>query len=124
MKKVDQRNMHDPEKGIYGDCWAACVSTITEIPLEDLPAINDFGFERWCEYWVAMWEYLKGKGFKLYAEEIFQFKNKDFPVIAVGKSPRGDFNHAVVWQNSIVHDPHPDRTGIHSILVFEIIEKV
>lgn len=30
-----------------------------------------------------------------------------------GKSPRGDWDHCVVYQNGdMVHDPHPDKTGI------------
>ena len=127
MKKVDQRYMHQPEKGIHGDCWAACISSITEIPLEELPDANDpehQSYKEWPVYWCAMLDYLKTKGFSLYNTGINNFKNIDFPVIAVGKSPRGDFNHAVVWQNGIIHDPHPDRTGIHSIVDFMVIEKI
>lgn len=33
--------------------------------------------------------------------------------ILAGKSPRGDFAHAVVgWGMQVVHDPHPSRAGI------------
>jgi hypothetical protein len=33
--------------------------------------------------------------------------------IAVGRSNRSDEEHAVVWKNGIIHDPHPSRAGLH-----------
>ena len=36
--------------------------------------------------------------------------------LVVGQSPRGDFKHIVVYENGkMVHDPHPDGTGLASI---------
>ena len=120
-----QKYLHEPEKGINGDCWRACVSSITGIDIEKLPDPNDSDFENeWSKYWTTMWELLQKKGFDLYVQPVHLFKGEGKPVIASGKSPRGDFNHAVVWNNGIIHDPHPDNKGIHDIINFEIIEKL
>lgn len=123
MKFVDQRYLHKPEINQHGDCWAACISTITEIPIEEIPDVNDPKYSEWPTYWYAMWNFLKDKGFLLYCENVNQFKGNGDCCIACGKSPRGNFNHAVIWNNGMIHDPHPDKTGILNIDHFEIIEK-
>lgn len=49
-------------------------------------------------------------------------------IIAIGKSPRSTderrINHAVVWKNGLVHDPHPDNTDILDIIMFEVLIKL
>lgn len=129
MNKVTQRYLHEPDKGIYGDCWAACIASITEIPLEEIPDPNDPANKEWSIYWVNMWNFLQEKGYNLYVEDVHKFKGNGNPVMAIGKSPRcvgenADLYHAVVWNDGIIHDPHPDNTGIHSIIHFEIIENI
>lgn len=121
---VTQRYCHKPEEGIHGDCWAACISTLTNIPIEELPEVNDPQYAEWPTYWVAMWNFLEEKGFSLYCENVAQFRGNNEYCIACGKSPRGDFLHAVIWKDGIAHDPHPDRTGILTIDHFEIIELI
>jgi hypothetical protein len=120
-QKVTQRYLVEQGKDQHGDCWAACISSITGIPLEDIPDPNAEENKEWSIYWVNMWKFLQERGFNLYCESIPRFKDTQV-CIACGKSPRGDFNHAVVWNNGIIHDPHPDNKGIHSIDHFEIIE--
>ncbi|MDD4971941.1 MAG: hypothetical protein PHT07_21145 [Paludibacter sp.] len=119
---VTQRHLHKPEDGKHGDCWMACISTLTGIPMDELPDVNDPMNAEWSSYWVTMWKFLQEKGFNLYCETVAQFKGNNEYCIASGKSPRGDFYHAVVWNDGIAHDPHPDRTGILTIDHFEIIE--
>lgn len=124
MKFVNQRSLHKPEIGQHGDCWAACISSLTEIPIEELPDVNDPKNSEWPSYWYTMWNFLKDRGFSLYCENVNQFVGNNGYCIACGKSPRGDFNHAVIWNDGIIHDPHPDKTGILNIDHFEIIDKI
>lgn len=124
MLKVMQKYLHDPDNKVHGDCWRACIASITEIPIEEIPDPNDWEYDQWSSYWVSVWEFLQEKGFDLCNESIPNFKDKYGPVIASGKSPRGEFNHAVVWDKGIIHDPHPEGGGVHSILMFEVIEKI
>jgi hypothetical protein len=37
MKPIDQEFMHDPEKGIIGDCFRACIASILELDINEVP---------------------------------------------------------------------------------------
>lgn len=37
MKPVRQLYRHDPANGVYGDCWRACIASVLELPIEDVP---------------------------------------------------------------------------------------
>jgi hypothetical protein len=51
-------------------------------------------------------------------------EHKDKYYFVIGKSPRNkDINHIVIFQNGImVHDPHPDRTGLLTHETFTVIQ--
>jgi len=107
MKNVDQ-TIFDPENG---NCMAACVASILELPLPTMP--NPHGDDgAWYHEWIA---FLKPHNLQIL---IFQAGGEVRPwgySILCGKSPRGDWNHCVVCYNGeMVHDPHPDRTGVES----------
>ena len=36
MKPVDQDSFSDESKGTHGNCYAACIASILEVPLADL----------------------------------------------------------------------------------------
>lgn len=98
---------------------AACVASILEITLEEIPDIrgdDQYGL-------LCLW--LAGRGYGI-VDIAFKprIKPKDGTLVAWGqgyyigggKSPRGDFDHAVVMcSGGIVHDPHPSRAGIEDI---------
>ena len=115
MKPIDQTTFG---KGT-GNCMAACVASILEIPLEDVPDIRgDDQYALLC-FWLAE----RGVGIVDIAFKP-RLKMQDTGVvvwgqgyyIGGGKSPRGDFDHAVVMcAGGIVHDPHPDKRGIEDI---------
>lgn len=106
-----------------GNCFSACVATILDLPIEEVPIFVEK--ENW---WGAFLEWLKPRG---YYALCWHLKNKDKSLldsyginILGGKSPRGDFLHAVVADGSkIVHDPHPSRDGIGELSDFTIIVK-
>jgi hypothetical protein len=92
---------------VAGNCLQAAVASIYELPIEAVPHFAQF--ER--EWGTAFFLYLKSRGFdciKLHGPptggEI---------VLAFGRSPRGDFAHAVVWRDdAMIHDPHPSGDGL------------
>jgi hypothetical protein len=106
MKPVDQ-NAFGPEKG---NCFSACVASILELPIDDVPQFMTsenwwHGFARWC----ARQGYLA----------LVDYRVPDEPAtlgysILGGESPRHPGSgHAVVALDGVmVHDPHPDRTGL------------
>lgn len=116
MTGVDQEFLSDPDNGVQGDCWRACIATILGLPRDTVPHfIQDHGDE-WLE---ATEEWLVANGHP----KLYHFPTR-FPiadplrplVILVGPSPRG-VAHGVVADattGEIVHDPHPSRDGLVS----------
>lgn len=124
---VDQAILHTPD-GRPGDCLRACVATITDRALLEVPHFVELG--------DAWWDVLRGyvKRWSLGKYEIQWFpprpqpRNTDdltlgeswgyepgYAVILAGPSPRGDFGHVVVGDpvtGRMIHDPHPSRAGI------------
>lgn len=125
MKPVKQKHLHNPDQGILGDCYRACISTITEIPLDELPDPNNYGVLNWDKYMEEVHHVLERYDWELYAVDISKFKYEGLPIIASGLSPRStpgkQILHAVVWDKCLVHDPHPDNTGIKDIRFFEYL---
>jgi len=124
MKPKMQTLFYD--KDGTGNCFEACIASIFEIELKDVPnfhGINWFGdFLRW----------LKLRGYTsygcLYNENIESYKGGvgGYFVVA-GESPRGKHikgGHAVIYKaGKLVHDPYPDGTGVVSIKYIMSIEK-
>jgi len=114
MKRLRQ-TIHGPEKG---NCFATCVSMITDIPIEDVPIIvwND---EQW---WPNVCEFLKSKGwasgiikqtaFDQSIASVYALVDMHIPLIVTGKSPRYDCNHCVVQVGDKVYDPHESNSGV------------
>jgi hypothetical protein len=119
MKFVDQTTFGEKN----GNCFSACVASILELPIEDVPI-----FVEVKNWWGEFLSWLKPRG---YYALCYHLKDCDKSVlddyeinILSGKSPRGDFLHAVVANGSkILHDPHPSRDGIGELSDFIIIVK-
>ena len=111
MKLVDQIVFNDT----LGDCFRACVASIFELPLESVP-----NFWEQTQEGKEFWE-LNDKWARENLGHVcipFEFNDgdtelvKDILCIACAKSPRGKVDHAVVWKNGLIHDPHPSRDGL------------
>lgn len=100
-----------------GNCLAACIASILEVPIESVPDLGAGTFL------AVMDEYLKTKGIVPVWVHAVQLAsawvgNADNYCILVGRSPRTEgVSHAVVGKPNgygfkIIHDPHPDGTGI------------
>jgi hypothetical protein len=98
-----------------GDCLAACVASILELPIEAVP-----NFRLMPDQWGALQDWLGGRGLfavRVVAEPECVYPVPDVDCILVGDSPRNPVLHAVVGRASgrewaMTHDPHPDGTGI------------
>jgi len=116
MKPISQTIFGDGK----GDCFRACVASILEIPHEEMP---NFCIETgdWIEK-ANKWLGPRGVAiFDVTLDKDGSMRNvtamcDGMHVIISGKSPRGDFHHAVVGryvlvdglhQLEYVHDPHP-----------------
>jgi hypothetical protein len=114
MKKVYQTKFGNKS----GNCFPACVASILEIPLESIPNVCVLG-EDWFDAFL-FWCATMGFSYVELREEYRKMTDGQLCIV-VGKSPRKDIRHHCVvgrFENEeieIVHDPHPDETGIDSI---------
>lgn len=114
---ADQEFLSDPDVGVVGDCWRACIANLIGWPLVQVPHfVRDCGDDwlmatgRWIRTEV-------GLQLRVETDPRFPFTPGDSAlVILAGPSPRGVL-HAVLGDRNgdIVHDPHPSRAGILSV---------
>lgn len=129
MKPVDQERIDD----LTGDCLRACIASICELPLSGVPNFSECGFmsgvEQWCTenkytfIWMDIPDFTS-------LNRIWFGSTPEF-FIAWGMSPRRKQDgkpkqHVVVVSKKgygvrVVHDPHPDRTGLESMCGFGFI---
>jgi len=91
-----------------GNCLAACLASILELRIEDIPQFEDM-FEDW---WPNVLKFLGSKGlYPLRWDEEYHFNG--FYLVR-GTSPRDpEIDHQVIYfDGKIIHDPHPDNTGV------------
>ena len=125
---VDQEYLHDPDNGVLGDCFRACIASvvgraIADVPhfVRDYPHDEDGAEARWfaeTQKWLEPFGVLA-----LYYDNPVAVRAEHrsevsaYPHILIdGISPRfADLHHVVVGDavtGEVVHDPHPDRTGL------------
>jgi hypothetical protein len=101
MRPVDQTTY-----GTKGNCISACIASILEMPVKNIPL---FVGEGW---WPRLLTWLGRRG--LSATEIANHFPAPGYTIAFGPSTRLiGLGHACVARDGIVvHDPHPSRDGL------------
>jgi hypothetical protein len=108
MKPVDQTKFGMPD----GNCFAACVATIFDLPLEAVPHFMHLG-EGWFEPFRRWSVDVLGHDVLI----ITPGSEKYFaaPLIVSGPAARG-VDHSTVWERgNMFHDPHPSRAGLISV---------
>lgn len=123
MTPLKQRNRHQPEEGVFGDCHRAAIASVLDLSLDDVPHFFDKGVSgeiaaRSEEAWLA------ARGLApvrvacnetLVLGAILDAAGKINPgacYLLSGKSKSG-CNHTVVCRDEqIVHDPSQDDVGI------------
>jgi len=130
MKKVDQQKLHNPEKGIIGDCARATVASVLELPIDEVPAWEDLPIR---EFWREYVKFLGEHGYGIYSLHVGagephpeMLEGECEYYFMVGPSPRfPDADHQCIGhKGKLVHDPHPDRTGLKSLRNVEILVKL
>jgi hypothetical protein len=111
---VDQEFLSDPDNGVSGDCWRACLASLLAVPRD---SVRHFVAEDGADWLGATTGWLR----KMYNFTLVE-SAPEFPiansiamyVILMGMSPR-NIGHAVLANadnGAIVHDPHPSRDGL------------
>jgi hypothetical protein len=121
MKPVDQTKFGKP----HGNCLTACIASILECTIEELPDLGDA--EMRGEHWFKVLNYglrPMGLGIILVEQPGAPCVPDDCHYIACGPSERG-LQHCVVHRyGEMVHDPHPSRVGIKAITDWVFIVKL
>ncbi len=117
MIPVEQSKLHIPGTQ-NGNCITAALASLLELELSDMPEFEDMadcgkGTKDNKSWFRALLDWLESLEFYLlqWEEEIY------LPgyFIANGPSPRG-VEHSVVYKGrEMVHDPHPDKSGLEKI---------
>jgi hypothetical protein len=126
MNRVDQTVFGFPG----GNCFSACVASILEMDLAEVPYfMGDEPDEADDKWFARLDEWLKPHGFyAMCLRADSEWKPKGLNILS-GKSPRGvkdDDMHSVVADGTeLVHDPHPTRDGLlshHDVVVLVSID--
>ncbi len=106
---------------VNGNCFAACVASIIELPITEVPNVEvlfDLPDSLWFE---VMGKFLESKGFELYTSNT---PPEQGYYIANGVSPRGILHSCVYHNGELVWDPHPSHEGITSEKYYFLIDKI
>lgn len=110
MIPVDQTLMHSDTQ--FGNCFAACIASILELDIEDVPNFS--------ESITWLWEvndWLKQYGLYYLDFNLYDDMRSEISVyfgyhILTGDSLRGCRHSVVAKAGKMIHDPHPSRDGL------------
>lgn len=114
MTPVNQSCLYAPDGIGNGDCFAACLASLLDLPLWMVPPFHlMFGrgsaWRERCEEWLSRMydmKLVRAEGHPLIVPEFY---------IANGPSARG-VHHSVIYSKGVLcHDPHHSRNGIESV---------
>lgn len=103
-----------------GNCFAACVATFLDLPIEQVPHIVELGIHLNGEddkmaWWALTLGFMAGHGYWPTRLDSLADAEPGEVVFVGGPSPRG-VEHAVLYRDGeLWHDPHPSRAGLLSI---------
>lgn len=124
MKLIDQKQLHDPENGVTGDCFTAVLASMLELPLTFVPLfIEDKPEGEWVRK-LNKWLFPFGLAYicldPSFSLEYYGIKGLHHDVS--GDSPRfPGINHACVGlDGKLVFDPHPTKLGLPKIDSFGV----
>ncbi len=115
MTPINQEFRHDPDNGVYGDCQRACIASLLDLPISEVPHFLHDNTNDAAEFNRRINAFLAPRGLVHLETAAFDFaehiKSDCFHMI-YGPASRG-FCHAVVGFNGeVLHDPHPSRAGL------------
>ncbi len=121
MIQINQTKFHNSETKESGNCYAACIASILEKDINDVP--NVLYIETWTDYLLRLHEWLHIFDLCYIEVERSGLVNTDLNYLGYhlicGKGPRkkddGKFiYHAVVGYKGVIkYDPHPSREGLN-----------
>ena len=103
-------------------CYAACISVVTGIALDEIPhpTPEQMTREDFSTYRNGLVLWLRERGwFLCYVP---------FPPVGIalvgGESPRGLGHECVALNGEVIFDPHPSRAGLVSVTDYEVLIQI
>lgn len=120
MKPVDQEFMHG--NGRHGDCFRACVASILELPLSEVPHFNQLAADAGdvMEWSTLFAQWCGERGVDFYSTEA-DAKPPGWAIMS-GPAGRGPLHSVVAFCGEMKHDPHPSRAGLQSVRDFIVVK--
>lgn len=114
MTPVKQSKLYCADAIHNGNCYAACLASLLEIPLWMVPPFEDMFGRR--DYHGRAEEWLK----QVFTKRLVQLDGHQIDrmpefYIANGRSPRGVKHSTIYSVGRLVHDPHPSGSGIEFV---------
>jgi hypothetical protein len=101
-----------------GNCYQACLASVLELPLEDVPDFCNLYKEPFGAWQIEANKWLRQFGLATitcsndFSDSDMKERFRDCYLIVTGKNSNG-INHCVVWQNGkTVHNPNKNCKGI------------
>jgi hypothetical protein len=127
MTPHTQLQRHDPDNGILGDCYRTAIACLLDVPPSAVPHFYGDAQQTDQEVKGQMQEWLRRThsltiatvnfNDQLPIAEVVRYVGKWNPglhYLFSGLSPRGTSHVVICRDGEIVHDPHPEATGIVS----------
>lgn len=116
MKPVFQTRYGKPE----GNCTEACLASMLEIPLEEVPSLYEHCRSPGAEsnWFVVLDEFVRTRGFRLVLLEGCPYVREGTLIIVGGPARDNGLPHYVIMRGigdgilELVHDPHEGWDGI------------
>jgi hypothetical protein len=120
MKPARQTVFYDKDAGIHGNCLAACLASLFDLPIDAVPALNTMG-EEWCD---AFLKFLDHQGYEYDGQgNLEELKSSKGYVIVCGMASRGVL-HAVIYKDGErFFDPHPSDEFLTEERFYYIINR-
>lgn len=114
MTPVNQSKLYCSDGIHNGNCLAACLASLLDIPLWMVPPFDQmFGRDDWRE---RIDDWLK-RMFRLRRVRSEGHHPEALPEYYIANGPGGrGVHHSVIYQRgNLAHDPHPAKTGLVSV---------
>ena len=113
MIPVKQTRNHDPDNGVIGNCFRACIASILECKIEDIPAIEEQGMAEWD--WQELKDWFLGQGLIVLSLDLKGSPHQIYPnddyYIGTGVWPTGVRHSVVYHKGGFVQYPSPRNDG-------------
>lgn len=119
MKKHIQTILQD-HPTLQGNCWQTAIACVLDLEPDSVPHFIQYDEDGIADWWDFTLGWLLNRGYRLERPNRHLYTNEYY--LVSGPSPRGDFQHVVVYKNGkMVHDPHPSQDGVEKEQTIEVI---